>query len=91
MSAPWRANKELNDRIYRIKMRGLVMRLRAEQRELEEREFRSWLMWERYMMDVRLAELRAFKEKDHPRKPAGTSGGGQFVFLYPVEAAWRQI
>lgn len=76
----WReANAELNDRIYRIKMRGLVMRLRAEQRELEEREFRSWLMWERYMMDVRLAELRAFKEEDHPRKPAGTSGGGQFV------------
>ncbi len=37
MSAPWRANKELNDTIYRIKMRGLVMRLRAEQRELEER------------------------------------------------------
>ena len=37
MSAPWQANKELNDRIYRIKMRGLVMRLRAEQRELEER------------------------------------------------------
>ena len=30
-------------------------------------------------MDVRLAELRAFKEEDHPRKPAGTSGGGQFV------------
>ncbi len=37
MSTPWRANKELNDKIYRIKMRGLVMKLRAEQRELEER------------------------------------------------------
>ena len=72
MSTPWRANKELNDKIYRIKMRGLVMRLRAEQRELEEREFRSWLMWERYMMDVRLAELRAFREADHPRHKDGT-------------------
>lgn len=72
MSAPWRANKELNDKINRIKMRGLVMRLRAEQRELEERSFRSWLMWERYMMDVRLAELRAFKEEDHPRHKDGT-------------------
>ena len=72
MSTPWRANKELNDKIYRIKMRGLVMRLRAEQRELEERSFRSWLMWERYMMDVRLAELRAFKEEDHPRHKDGT-------------------
>ena len=72
MSAPWRANREINDKIYRIKMRGLVMRLRVEQRELEEREFRSWLMWERYMMDVRLAELRAFREADHPRHKDGT-------------------
>ena len=73
MSAPWReANREINDKIYRIKMRGLVMRLRVEQRELEEREFRSWLMLERYMMDVRLAELRAFREADHPRHKDGT-------------------
>ena len=48
----WREdNAGITNMIYRLKIKGIFMKMKAERRELADMEFRSWLMWERYRME----------------------------------------
>ena len=73
----WREdNAEISNMIYRIRMRRLILRMRMERRELADMEFRSWLMWERYKMELRRERLEHRYNPNHDSKGRFASGKG---------------
>lgn len=65
----WREdNADISNMIYRIRMQGLILRIRMERRELADMEFRSWLMWERYKMELRRERLEHRYNPNHDSK-----------------------
>ena len=71
----WREdNAEINEKIYRIRMQGLILRMRMERRELADMEFRSWLMWERYRMERRRERLEMRSPESGKTQPRNNKG-----------------
>ncbi len=71
----WREdNADINEKIYRIRMQGMVLRMRMERRELEERSFRTWLMWERYRMELRRERLEMRSPESGKTQPRNNKG-----------------
>ena len=70
-------NADINEKIYRIRIQGLILRMRMERRELAERSFKSWLMWERYKMELRRERLEMRYNHNHdPKTGRFTSKSG---------------
>lgn len=71
----WREdNADINEKIHRIRMQGLILRMRMEQRELAERSFKSWLMWERYKMELRRERLEMRSPESGKTQPRNNKG-----------------
>lgn len=78
-----RDNAALNARIERMKMQGILMKLRAERREIEDRAFRSELAYRKAKMDESKAELEERYNHYHdPRTGQFASGKGGGMGLY---------
>lgn len=78
-----RDNAALNAQIERMKMQGILMKLRAERKELEDRAFRSELAYRKAKMDESKAELEERYNHYHdPRTGQFASGKGGGMGLY---------
>lgn len=78
-----RDNAALNAQIERMKMQGILMKLRAERREIEDRAFRSELAYRKAKMDESKAELEERYNHYHdPRTGQFASGKGGGMGLY---------
>lgn len=83
----WREdNASVNAQIERIRMQGMILRMRMERRELADMEFRSWLMWERYKMECRRErpEHRYNHNHDSKGRFASKSGASNGIRLTEI-------
>ena len=78
-----RDNAALNAQIERMKMQGILMKLQAERKEIEDRAFRSELAYRKAKMDESKAELEERYNHYHdPRTGQFASGKGGGTGLY---------
>lgn len=72
----WREdNADINEKIYRIRMQGMILRMRMERWELEDMAFRSRMVWELYKIKQRGRERLEMRSpesgKTQPRNNKG--------------------
>lgn len=80
-----RDNAALNAQIERMKMQGILMKLRAERKEIEDRAFRSELAYRKAKMDESRAELEERYNHYHdPRTGQFASGKGGIGDYAPI-------
>lgn len=74
----WREdNAEISNMIYRLKIKGIFMKMKVERRELEDMAFRSRMVWELYKIKQRGRELEERYNHNHdPKTGQFTSGNG---------------